>query len=377
VSLVWTDRGRPATSSATYALDVLLERLPTTADEIYAATGWEIKPEGTCKGTECVPLTGLPVAADGRVDIVAFAERMAMPLTVDEKHGVWALGPRAGGHVLDGAELPELALIDFGGNAFDLASLRGRKVLLIAWASWCGCRFDLPVWQELHAELEGAGLTVVTIDMDLDLEAGRPSVEAANATHPSLIDPALAVVDAFGFTNVPFGLWVDEEGLIVRPPEVAYAPRDPKRSAGWQDQDQLIEQMDPERRALIQGMMMNQASGDMSRYADAVRDWVAHGADSKYVLPAAEVIARSRPRPFEAAQAAAEFELGCHLHSAGHKLDAVPHFEEAHRLDPDNWSYLRQAFAVVDDDMGNPYGTDLLSEVARVGPDTFYPELTI
>ena len=79
----------------------------------------------------------------------------------------------------------------------------------------------------------------------------------------------------------------------------------------------------------------------------------------------------------EAAQAAAEFELGCHLHSAGHKLDAVPHFEEAHRLDPDNWSYLRQAFAVVDDDMGNPYGTDLLSEVARVGPDTFYPELTI
>jgi hypothetical protein len=155
---------------------VLLDRLPMTADEIHAATGWEIKPEGACKGDECVPLTGLPLATDGGVDIVTFAERMGMPLAVDEKHGVWALGPRGGGHVLAGAELPELVLSDFQGNAFDLANLRGRKVLVIAWASWCGCRFDLPVWQQLHAELVGAGLTVVTIDMDIDIEAGRPSV---------------------------------------------------------------------------------------------------------------------------------------------------------------------------------------------------------
>jgi peroxiredoxin len=353
---------------------VLLDRLPTTADEIHAATGWEIKPEGACKGDECVPLTGLAPSAEGGVDFVTFAERLGLPLAVDENHGTWALGPRAGGHVLASAELPALELYDFEGNAFDLASLRGRKVLIIAWASWCGCRFDLPAWQELHAELEGAGLTVVTIDMDMDIEAGRPSVEADNATHPSLIDQALAVIDAFGFTNVPFGLWVDEQGRIVRPPEVAYAPREP--SEGWHGQDEMIEQMPPAQRALIQAMV-KQTTGEMGRYVDAVRDWVANGADSKYVLSAADVIERSRPRPFEAALAAAEFELGGHLDRAGHKLDAAAHFAEAHRLDPDNWSYFRQAFAVLDDSMGNPYGTDLLSEVARVGPDTFYPDLTL
>jgi hypothetical protein len=32
--------------------------------------------------------------------------------------------------------MPELVLRDFDGDAFDLASLRGRKVVLIAWASW-------------------------------------------------------------------------------------------------------------------------------------------------------------------------------------------------------------------------------------------------
>ena len=76
--------------------------------------------------------------------------------------------------------------------------------------------------------------------------------------------------------------------------------------------------------------------------------------------------------------AAAEYELGQYLHRAGHKLDAVPHFEEAHRLDPMNWSYPRNAYAIVDpEEMGNPYGTDLLAEVARVGPESFYPDLDI
>ncbi|MGE3835022.1 MAG: ResA-like WAxxUGC motif-containing protein, partial [Acidimicrobiia bacterium] len=109
----------------------------------------------------------------------------------------------------------------------------------------------------------------------------------------------------------------------------------------------------------------------------AVRDWAAKGAGSRFVLPAAEVIARSRPQPAGAAGAAAEFELAQHLHRAGHKLDAVAHFREAHRLDPENWSYARQAYALVDESMGDPNGTDLLTEVGRVGPETFYPSLDL
>lgn len=181
------------------------------------------------------------------------------------------------------------------------------------------------------------------------------------------------MVELFGMTNVPFGLWVDESGTIVRPPEVAFAPRDPKRAAATKAAQQVS---DPARQAVIQTIMKH-TSGDMTRYTDAVRDWAARGADSQYVLPAEEVIARSRPRPVGAAQAAAEFELGQHLHRNGYHMDAVAHFQEAHRLDPENWSYPRQAYALVDESMGDPYGTDLLTEVGRVGPDTFYPELQI
>jgi hypothetical protein len=124
-------------------------------------------------------------------------------------------------------------------------------------------------------------------------------------------------------------------------------------------------------------MMRSSNSIDRSRYVEALRDWVANGARSSFVLPPDEVITRSRPRPPEAAMAAVEFELGQHLHRAGHPLDAVPHFQAAHRLDPENWSYPRQAFSLVDASMGDPYDTDLLAEVSRVGVDTFYPPLDI
>jgi len=114
---------------------MLLERLDIAPDELRASTGWDIKPEGACKGEECVPLAGV-TSTDGRLDARAFADAMGMPLVGDEQHGRWALGPRSGGHVLSTADVPTIVLDDFDGNAFDVARLRGRKVLLVAWASW-------------------------------------------------------------------------------------------------------------------------------------------------------------------------------------------------------------------------------------------------
>ncbi len=229
------------------------------------------------------------------------------------------------------------------------------------------------MWQALHAEFEPGGLTIVTVALDTDIEAARPFHEAAAPTHPALVDPALSLVGAFGMTNVPFGVWIDETGTIVRPAEVAFAPR-PRE--GGQTPPALPPNLSAEHRKTIE--LMSRATRDPDRYAAAVREWIADGASSPHVLSPAEVIARSRPCPPEASMAAAEYEIGQHLHRRGHPLDAVADFEAAHRLDPENWSYPRNAYAIVDrETMGDPYETNLLDEVARVGPETFYPELEI
>ena len=64
------------------------------------------------------------------------ARRLGRPLIHDDKHGIWCLGPVGGGRILQEARMPPLILPNFQGNPFDLATLRGSKVLLLAWSSW-------------------------------------------------------------------------------------------------------------------------------------------------------------------------------------------------------------------------------------------------
>jgi hypothetical protein len=101
-------------------------------------TGWEIKPQGACKGEVCVPLPAGARAADGRLDVRVIAERLGMPVVTDDAHGLLALGPETAvtGRALTTAVAPDLELPDKDGNPFKLSSLHGQKVLLIAWASW-------------------------------------------------------------------------------------------------------------------------------------------------------------------------------------------------------------------------------------------------
>ena len=117
---------------------MILDSLAVDPVAFSARTGWAIKPEGACRGDVCVPLPGRVDASDAAsVDAGLLAERLGMPLVADDVHGIWALGPATvSGRALDTAIAPPLTLPDSGGRPFVLSSLRGRKVLLVAWASW-------------------------------------------------------------------------------------------------------------------------------------------------------------------------------------------------------------------------------------------------
>jgi hypothetical protein len=109
---------------------MILERLDVDATDFQFGTGWEIKPEGACKGDVCVPLAG-------GFDLTRTAERLGMALVRDESHQLWALGPESlSAHALVTAQAPELVLDDLDGNQFRLSSLRGQKVVLVAWAPY-------------------------------------------------------------------------------------------------------------------------------------------------------------------------------------------------------------------------------------------------
>ena len=117
---------------------MILNELTIDPAEFEARTAWGIKPEGACRGEVCVPLPSDARRADGRLDATVLADRLGMPLVPDEAHGVWALGPATAGsgRALTTAVAPDLVLPDADGNPFHLSSLQGKKVLLVAWASW-------------------------------------------------------------------------------------------------------------------------------------------------------------------------------------------------------------------------------------------------
>ena len=112
---------------------MLLDTLTVDPTELEARTGWVAKPQGLCKGDRCVPL---PAGTTAPFDVEVLAERLGMPLLRDDETGTWALGPEAGGRALTTAAAPDLVLPTVDGEPFHLSSLRGRKVLIAAWASW-------------------------------------------------------------------------------------------------------------------------------------------------------------------------------------------------------------------------------------------------
>ena len=113
---------------------MILDSLEVDVAAFETRTGWALKPQGACKGELCVPIPG---DSAGHVDAHVLSDRLGMPLVEDAKHGLWALGPETiAGRALVSPEAPELVLPDWRGNEFRLSSLRGLKVLLLAWASW-------------------------------------------------------------------------------------------------------------------------------------------------------------------------------------------------------------------------------------------------
>lgn len=231
------------------------------------------------------------------------------------------------------------------------------------------------MWRDVRNELRPKGFEVVTVALDAGgVDAARPFIEAAQPTHPSLIDRGHLLDELFGVVNVPSGIWIDEEGMIVRPPEPAFPGRSIFAEIVGRNAE-LPEGTDP---YIVESLAMaRRIQKDPELYLAALRDWVARGPESSYALAPGEVVARSRPRPFEEALAAAHFELGQHLHAMGHAEDAVPHFREAHRLQPDNWTYKRQAWSFLDplQRPSDQYEGDWAGDIAKIGPENYYPAL--
>ena len=111
-------------------------------DELTPITGWEAKPQGLCRGERCVPIPAERraefFASDGRFNLAAFARYIDQPYVHEDAARIWLFGeaPAARRDALRSLEAPDFTLPDLDGKRWSLSQFRGKKVLLLTWASW-------------------------------------------------------------------------------------------------------------------------------------------------------------------------------------------------------------------------------------------------
>jgi hypothetical protein len=116
-------------------------RLWLSGADLERATGWELKPEGLCRGTTCVPIPagrGGELVRGGRIDAAGFWRLLEWPVAHSADGGVWVLGEGAAQRAtaLRSLEAPDFQLPDAAGRMHSLSDHRSKKVLLVSWASW-------------------------------------------------------------------------------------------------------------------------------------------------------------------------------------------------------------------------------------------------
>jgi hypothetical protein len=106
--------------------------------DVARATGWERKPQGMCREEACVPLRDTAAHSDDRIELNAFAATLQRPLAVDTEERMAFLGTAATERAEQLASLraPDFELPDLDGHMHTLSAQRGKKVLLVVYASW-------------------------------------------------------------------------------------------------------------------------------------------------------------------------------------------------------------------------------------------------
>lgn len=127
-------------------------------------------------------------------------------------------GPRRG------EPAPALAGSTLDGAALDLASFRGRPVIVNFWGPSCvPCRDEFPLFRAKLGEHAADGLAIVGVLMDDPPAPARDFIADYGATWPTVEDPDEAIHDVWRVVGRPMSFFIDRGG-ILREIEIGQVP---------------------------------------------------------------------------------------------------------------------------------------------------------
>ena len=116
-----------------------------TMKDLTRATRFVVKPQGVCRDELCFPIPKAKksefITKKGSIswfNLSEFARLLKQPVAIDQPNGVWYFGARPDDRnaYLESLEAPDFKLPDMNGRMHSLSEFKGKKVLLLTWASW-------------------------------------------------------------------------------------------------------------------------------------------------------------------------------------------------------------------------------------------------
>jgi peroxiredoxin len=114
-----------------------------------------------------------------------------------------------------GSAAPAITGTTLDGTAFDLASLRGRPVIIHFWGPSCvPCREEFPLYMRELAAHAADGLAIVGVLMFDGPDDARAFVAHYGATWPTVVDPSGAIRTAYRAVARPQSYFIDRNGIL-------------------------------------------------------------------------------------------------------------------------------------------------------------------
>jgi hypothetical protein len=113
--------------------------------DLTRVNGFELKPEGACIDDICVPVrqdqdSSIFVRRSGSswFNVSELANRLEQAAVTDYDAGVWSFGavPARRTSLVNQSRAPDFTLQDKDGNDVQLSDFKGKKIMLLTWASW-------------------------------------------------------------------------------------------------------------------------------------------------------------------------------------------------------------------------------------------------
>lgn len=112
-----------------------------------------------------------------------------------------------------GAKAPDFELKTLTGETVKLSSLKGKKVMLNFWATWCPpCKAEMPEMEQFYKQAgDDVVILAVNIDPQLDVQG---FVNENKITFPILLDADDKVNETYQILSIPTTYFIDSKGII-------------------------------------------------------------------------------------------------------------------------------------------------------------------